>query len=326
MLFPSGFIENFPVRGYTCTQKGRCVAASHDLEAGEVIFVGQASVFSIMEPHHSRICACCGCWSNEELIETCAVCERVYYCDASCAAFHAPYHAVCCPAFVKAKSLLCPEGRVTLEVVLQLALFSSISPEDVMALAARRLLRWQTLEPQQSPPLTGSSRKMKSLELNRLDQYVHVPSDEEFRAMASQEYLPVEWREICTMIHQCLLETCLPSIGESEVQRWISVIHSNAFHTLSPSNVGIGTMICPGAALLNHSCTPNAQSLRPHPTFMCLRTTRRVLAGEELTISYIDEKLSYPKRRVLLRQYGFICKCSACQNGGKSTRQVAKSA
>ncbi|KAL8167569.1 hypothetical protein V2J09_009068 [Rumex salicifolius] len=39
-----------------------------------------------------------------------------------------------------------------------------------------------------------------------------------------------------------------------------------------------------------------------------------IQVGEEVTISYIDEELPYEERQALLADYGFICKCSRCQN------------
>ncbi|KAH9617184.1 hypothetical protein KSS87_012399 [Heliosperma pusillum] len=39
---------------------------------------------------------------------------------------------------------------------------------------------------------------------------------------------------------------------------------------------------------------------------------RDIQRGEEVTISYIDEELSYEERQRSLADYGFRCKCSKC--------------
>jgi hypothetical protein len=36
-------------------------------------------------------------------------------------------------------------------------------------------------------------------------------------------------------------------------------------------------------------------------------------AGEEVTISYIDEELPLVERRAALQDYGFVCACERCE-------------
>lgn len=80
---------------------------------------------------------------------------------------------------------------------------------------------------------------------------------------------------------------------------------------------GIG--IFPRAALLNHDCESNcAASFSPgagsggRPK-VNIRTLRRVLAGEELTLSYVDVGVPTARRRAALREgYGFDCACARC--------------
>lgn len=40
--------------------------------------------------------------------------------------------------------------------------------------------------------------------------------------------------------------------------------------------------------------------------FVCLQ------AGEEITLSYIDESLPYKERQAALADYGFMCCCARC--------------
>jgi len=41
---------------------------------------------------------------------------------------------------------------------------------------------------------------------------------------------------------------------------------------------------------------------------------RAIRAGEEITISYIDEDVALADREEALRDYGFTCQCSRCQD------------
>ena len=78
---------------------------------------------------------------------------------------------------------------------------------------------------------------------------------------------------------------------------------------------------CEGSAFyalqscINHSCDPNAHAMKgPEDEDGCavVLAKRDIAAGEEVTISYIDEALSFEERQAALRDYGFQCRCSRC--------------
>ncbi|CAA0839094.1 Histone-lysine N-methyltransferase ATXR2 [Striga hermonthica] len=76
-----------------------------------------------------------------------------------------------------------------------------------------------------------------------------------------------------------------------------------------------GTAFFPIQSCMNHSCYPNAKAFKREEdrdgqaTIIALRP---ILKGEEITISYIDEDLSYEERQAQLADYGFRCKCPKC--------------
>jgi hypothetical protein len=43
-----------------------------------------------------------------------------------------------------------------------------------------------------------------------------------------------------------------------------------------------------------------------------IQTLKRVSAGTELTVSYIDENEDYEERQKQLQDYGFECTCAKC--------------
>jgi hypothetical protein len=67
---------------------------------------------------------------------------------------------------------------------------------------------------------------------------------------------------------------------------------------------------------MNHSCEPNCRAVLPRDNTeynkAIIETIREVEAGEELTVSYIEENETYDERQKQLRDYGFTCTCAAC--------------
>ena len=75
------------------------------------------------------------------------------------------------------------------------------------------------------------------------------------------------------------------------------------------------------ATKMNHSCEPNVILVyktrgwgRDHPLVAYIVALRDISPGEELTISYITSDESYEERQASLANYGFVCKCSKCEN------------
>ncbi len=74
------------------------------------------------------------------------------------------------------------------------------------------------------------------------------------------------------------------------------------------------SLVLPETARMNHDCRPNAMYYfdrkilvhRPH-------ASRRIYAGEEITVTYIDPLQTRLKRRdAIKRSWGFDCSCSLC--------------
>eukprot|EP00210_Caulerpa_lentillifera_P007793 g7437.t1 len=81
-----------------------------------------------------------------------------------------------------------------------------------------------------------------------------------------------------------------------------------------------GSGYYPIACCANHSCTPNAHSQKEDSIsnnhVLILEATRDIQAGEEITISYIDEEADYEDRLLALNDYGFQCTCPKCSDVG----------
>ena len=84
--------------------------------------------------------------------------------------------------------------------------------------------------------------------------------------------------------------------------------------------------LCVVATRINHSCVPNA-SYYPNELFDCISivATRRIEAGEEVTISYVGSKDPRDERRKkLLHGWHFTCHCPACEEHYDSHEQYLK--
>ncbi|KAL6711479.1 hypothetical protein ACN47E_004413 [Coniothyrium glycines] len=74
-----------------------------------------------------------------------------------------------------------------------------------------------------------------------------------------------------------------------------------------------GAAVFPNAARFNHSCNPNA-SFSWNPTIgkQTIHAMRKIMMGEEITLSYCDITHDKAMRSLELKHYGFTCDCQAC--------------
>lgn len=90
-------------------------------------------------------------------------------------------------------------------------------------------------------------------------------------------------------------------------------------HLISARSAQVG---CALSALLgwhNHACAPNASASVDADGRVCVRTGRHVAAGEEVTISYVDQSLPLAQRRSIIKEhYGFECDCPRCADEARA--------
>ena len=81
-----------------------------------------------------------------------------------------------------------------------------------------------------------------------------------------------------------------------------------------------GTALYPLISKANHSCEPNCFLLWQTDACAKLISLEPIKKGAELTIDYLGERANEysvaRRRRWLLEQYGFLCKCAACSRSG----------
>lgn len=76
-----------------------------------------------------------------------------------------------------------------------------------------------------------------------------------------------------------------------------------------------GSAFYPLQSCMNHSCCPSAKAFKRDEDKdgqAVIIANRPITAGEEITISYIDEDLPFEERQAQLADYGFRCSCQRC--------------
>lgn len=82
------------------------------------------------------------------------------------------------------------------------------------------------------------------------------------------------------------------------------------------SGQGLFSLVC----LCNHACVPSVVTRFRSwkgATLVRVEALRDIPAGEELTLSYVDEGESLEDRTRALAPYGFKCQCSKCLEEGR---------
>ncbi len=103
----------------------------------------------------------------------------------------------------------------------------------------------------------------------------------------------------------CLAALVCPPVYAHPAAAHASVIHQTTVLILEPPPV---LQSC-----VNHSCNPNAAATCDQGNHtVAIVAQRDIRAGEEVTLSYIDESLPYKQRQAELRDYGFVCRCDKC--------------
>ena len=67
----------------------------------------------------------------------------------------------------------------------------------------------------------------------------------------------------------------------------------------------------------NHDCAPSAQAVKPPGAAdgaAVISAARRICAGEEITLCYVEADAPLAERQEALRDYGFVCACSRCRH------------
>ncbi len=91
---------------------------------------------------------------------------------------------------------------------------------------------------------------------------------------------------------------------------------SNSLTCYGAGGAEVGAALSASVAMFNHDCDPNADWSIDEDGCLVVRALRRVDAGQELFLSYVDPRLPAAARiRKLRENFFFECGCRACSAG-----------
>ena len=166
---------------------------------------------------------------------------------------------------------------------------------------------------------------------------------ERITSLTSQEQtLAARGRSNLTEMAESVKLLAQSSMSVEMIQRLIFIMRPNAIELPSPVYGGIGVMVDPVVARLNHSCEPNVFIHRPQhtmiggwmdspqlsaderKTFARIVPLRDIQKGEELLNCYIVPTVSVKDRNAkLMDNYLFECVCPKCLSDTKAIADLA---
>lgn len=86
-----------------------------------------------------------------------------------------------------------------------------------------------------------------------------------------------------------------------------------AIYETNSFGAGVGSVVCPEASRINHSCLPNVHHCWNKSTGReTVHAVRDIAAGEEILTTYVPLSIDHAEREKQLNPYGFSCDCPAC--------------
>ncbi|KAK0718765.1 hypothetical protein B0T21DRAFT_55750 [Apiosordaria backusii] len=121
------------------------------------------------------------------------------------------------------------------------------------------------------------------------------------------------WEDLELQSRMAIMYSCVHSNCTDQLLavKYLCQIQTNAFNRLDADTGMSGIFLDPALARVNHSCVPNAFIGFDKRT-ATLRAERPIKAGEEITISYIENDKPRSVRRQGLKLYHFECDCPRC--------------
>ena len=255
--------------------KGRHMLASSAIPRAAMVFTEEPFAFVVRSAHTSSVCAAC---FTPTATHCCEQCRSIFYCSQACRqAFHKLHKSEC---------------------KLQDRVASIADAHDVDCDLLRLTLR--------------SICRRAAFCSNEFEQQVAV-------LLHMSDRFSSQWRGVVKAACAELFDE-LPArlkVGGLTSRALFEVccrINVNAHGMASDSNNTDSAFgLFRNVALMNHSCAPNCVCVNDGVT-MCVRATRAISSGEELTYCYIDAYQTRQQRQADLKASKFFaCKCTRCR-------------
>ena len=103
------------------------------------------------------------------------------------------------------------------------------------------------------------------------------------------------------------------SLSDSDKKLMLKIIcihQTNSFGGVAGRGVGIKV------SRINHSCCPNCENIFNEGEIE-ITANENISAGQEITISYVNDFKKFKERQENCHKLGFVCSCELCQNEEK---------
>lgn len=297
-----------PLRGtgeikFITAEKGYGVFATREISPGEVCVEREAPVVASLRPGSVGNTRCSRCFCRCEESSFLCICG-IRYCSHACQEIEATAHSYLCVGKVDREEH--PLMLFKLHALATNEMFLSAAKAICMEIAnpsqmANKFRNLQTCEWAYSvafPPGHGDEKEMRQAMVELCHQL-----EGELR-MALEQSLLTKNNNTLLLDHVC-----------SKLSLWMGCFEQNQFEVcVGDDDEPCGTAIFSICCSLNHDCEPNAELVfAEDDNRASVVALRKIMPGEEITLNYLEPKLSLDERRAELLDYGFVCRCNRCR-------------
>ncbi|KAJ1138361.1 hypothetical protein NDU88_004748 [Pleurodeles waltl] len=264
--------------------KGNGLRATVHVSPGEVLYVAEPFAYTVKKQGRGLVCEYC-LRATVKLLQ-CSQCKFAKYCGKECQTKAWLDHKRECKCLKSTKSKFDTDTvRLVGKIVFKMIRKSPCPSEELYSV----------------PELETNFGKISK-------EY-----KKEFELFA--DMLQLYLKEEISDVSQLLSDVNLPEL--------FAKVTCNRFSIVNGEMLAVAVGLYPGMSLLNHSCEPNCKIvfIGRH---LHLRAIRKIQAGEELTVTYIDQLMPTVERQNQLKsKYCFECDCRLCQTCDNDERMLS---
>jgi len=273
----------------------RRAVCTREIRRGAVLFDCEPFACMLSSPARAHLCSYCFTSASEGSLLTCTRCSYARYCGKDCQLqdWHGG-HRHECPQIKALRAEGCSPG-----------------PLDDILLLQRSYFLAHAAAPAQADSGCGVTAQGSVRCGAAHARDLCVSESASFSSELSVHTLAEAVRRVAVAAKRPQQQLLAP------LARLSASFPSNNFAVLNALFQSVGAGVFPHAALLNHSCRPNALLTyvlrRGKPPLLRCVALAHIPAGHEVTHCYVDATLPTPLRKAALRKdYGFECDCACC--------------
>lgn len=305
--------------------KGRGVYSKRVFDPGDTLFHGKA--FSSINTANSWTEHCMVCLVPQDAqhrLSVCQACGLVAYCSAECKHLDSAQHGRECRAIRRMSEAINNTRHAHNEehvcfhrliLAARILLASHEYNEQVqqgIEFRCPRTLADSGAITSSVLPMESSPRDLRSMSHNR-DLIVSASQQAGARLLFA---IDEERLILPDLLHRRYLAD---PTAASEVVHCLQQMQSNCFAMVDCQQTAVAEVCDPAAALMNHSCEPNAMIIWNCPGLpgehlgYTIKCARHLNPGDEVLLSYVDTSTPWWERqKVLQAAHGFTCGCTLC--------------